>query len=200
MRNILYILFLVSVGLSAQRKIQMDRSAPNGAVASALLMASFSETAPSELYTLGDAADPVSETNTVATGSGTSGWHDNSGSDITFSSVAGNETSYAMRMALTSSNAARGEWQVPLTGGATYDVVIKARASAGTKVRIIDWQEIGTGTYAGISSQPYLTTSWATYNLTVSPTVTDTYRVWFDFNGETSGDWGEIESISIIAQ
>ena len=204
MRKILYILLLVSVGLNAQRKIQLDRAAPSGAIANHLLFASIQQSAnsvtPSELYTLGDAADPNSETNTVQEGSGATGWHDNSGSDITFTSVAGDATSYAMHMELSGSNAARAEWYVDLSSGVTYDVVIRGRASAASKVRLIDWQSPNTGDYAGISSQPFLTTSWATYNLTVSPSVTETYRVWFDFNGETSGDWGEIESISIIAQ
>lgn len=155
-------------------------------------------TAPSELYTLGDAADPNNETNTVTT-SGASGWHDNSGSDITFTSTTGDATSYAIRMELSSSNAARAELYIDLESGVTYDFVIRGRASAATKVRILDPRGLG-GDYASISSQPYMTTSWATYNLTLSPPTTDTYRIWFDFNGETSGDWGEIESISIIAQ
>lgn len=155
--------------------------------------------APSELYTFGDAADPNNETNTVATGAGASGWHDNSGSDITFTSTTGDATSYAIRMELSSSNAARAELYIDLEAGVTYDYVIRGRASAATKVRILDPRGLG-GDYASINSQPYMTTSWATYNLTLSPPTTDTYRIWFDFNGETSGDWGEIESISIIAQ
>lgn len=155
---------------------------------------------PSELYTLGDAADPNNETNTVQEGSGATGWHDNSGSDIAFSSVAGDQTTYAMRMDLSSTNAARAEWYVDLTGGTVYDFVVRGRASAASTVRIIDPQSPNTGNYASISSQPFLTTSWATYNLTLSPSVTETYRIWFDFVGEDASDWGEIELISIIAQ
>lgn len=207
MKKIFYILLFFTVGLNAQRKLHLDRPMPSGQLAGLLLELSRQQQiaanppAPSELYTLADAAgDTGNESNTVVTGSGATGWHDNSGSDIAFSSVAGDQTTYAMRMDLSSTNAARAEWYVDLTGGTVYNYVIRGRASAASTVRIIDPQSPNTGDYASISSQPFLTTSWATYNLTLSPSVTETYRIWFDFVGEDASDWGEIEIISIIAQ
>jgi hypothetical protein len=147
------------------------------------------------LYQAGDAADPVNETNTVD-----AGWTDQSGSDISFSSVANDTDGYVVRGIISSANAARAQYVVSLEAGVVYDYVIRGRASAASKIRIIDPQRTDGAEYAAINSQPYMTTSFATYNLTLSPTVTGTYNLWFDFNGETSGDWFEIDLISLTPQ
>ena len=151
--------------------------------------------APSELYPFDDAAGP-NNTNAAPD----AGWSDvYSNGSATESVESDGSGGYRLKFEISNTSNYRPYFLVELEAGVVYDYVIEGLANASSQVRIIDPQIPG-GAYANISSQPFLTASNATYNLTLSPSTTGTYRIQYNFQSPSSGDWLALRKVSIIAQ
>lgn len=201
MKKLIYITFLLSLSLNAQRKIDLDRPASAGHIAGALLELSrnqqlASTPSASEAYTFGDAADFNNETDAV-----NAGWTSGSYGDITINSVSDGSGGFMISSSISSATSARLRIAVPLVGGVTYDYIVEGRETgSGASGRIIDPRKTDNTDYAAISSQPLLTATFATYNLTLSPPTSGDYWIQFDFIGEASGHGIDIKSIRITPQ
>jgi len=148
-----------------------------------------------ELYPFDDAAGP-NDTNTPPDAAWADVYSNGTANESVESDGSGG---YGLKFEIDNTGNYRPYFLVNLTAGVVYDYVVNGAANAASQIRILDPQIPG-GDYAGISSQPFFTTSNATYNLTLSPPTTGTYRIQYNFNSPSSDDWVRLNSISIQAQ
>lgn len=149
---------------------------------------------PTNLYDGNDAATAGGGL-TVA-----SGWYDTY-SHGTFSALPDGEGGNCIRLTAVNSSNCRATYIVALESGKTYDFNIRIREGVGAAGRIITPRQTNGGSsYGSLSSQPNTTTSWNTYNLTLTVPSTGDYRIWFNMTGVTTGEYIEISNLEIFEQ